>query len=107
MDDDLRDGTSVTIQRSKTAAGRRTVPLVKEAQLIVAEQRMSRPAGCYLLFPSLTGRRWSKDNFNHRVFRPAVEAAGFGKRLTFHYLRHTFASLAIASGMPPSWSFRR
>ena len=40
MDDDLKNGTEVTIQRFEDSAGRRTVPLVKEAQLIVAEQRM-------------------------------------------------------------------
>ena len=36
-------------------------------------------------------------NFMQRVFKPAARAAGFPE-LTFHDLRHTGASLMIASG---------
>jgi integrase len=93
---------TVIVRDSKTNAGRRTAPLVQEAREILVEQRAARPRGCDLLFPSPTRKRWKKDNFNHRVFKPAVRAAGFdASDLTFHDLRHTFASLLIASGTHP------
>jgi len=51
---------------------------------------------------SPTGKTWSKDNFNHRVLKPAVEIAGYDRgAVTFHDLRHTFASLMIAAGTHP------
>jgi hypothetical protein len=43
---------------------------------------------------------WRKDNFMARVFRPAVRRAGL-EGLTFHDLRHTYASLMVASGASP------
>jgi Phage integrase family len=54
-----------------------------------------------LLFPSRTGKRWDKDNFNYRVLKPAIEVASLRSSVTFHDLRHTFASLMIAAGTHP------
>jgi integrase len=51
-----------------------------------------------LLFPSPQGGIWRKDNFMARVFRPAVRRAAL-KGLTFHDLRHTYASLMVAAGV--------
>jgi integrase len=99
-DDDIGLGDrTVIVRSSKTAAGRRTVPLVSAAREVLADQRRARPEGSGLLFASRTGQRWNKDNFNHRVFKPAVARAGLDPgTLTFHDLRHTFASLLIAAG---------
>lgn len=49
------------------------------------------------LFLSPRGRPYDPDNFRSRVFRPAAEAAGLPD-LRVHDLRHTAASLMIASG---------
>jgi hypothetical protein len=43
---------------------------------------------------------WRKDNFMARVFRPAVRRAELDG-LTFHDLRHTYASLMVAAGASP------
>ena len=50
-----------------------------------------------LIFTSPTGEALRIGNWRHRVWHQAVAAAGLG-RLTPHDLRHTAASLAIASG---------
>jgi hypothetical protein len=52
------------------------------------------------VFPSPNGHLWRKDNFMARVFRPAVRRAGL-EGLTFHDLRHTYASLMVAAGVAP------
>ena len=68
---------------------------------ITAEQLSSREGGPYdLVFPSPAGRMWRKDNFMARVFRPAVRRAEL-HGLTFHDLRHTYASLMVAAHTPP------
>lgn len=92
---------SVTVRKSKTAAGSRTVPLAREAQAIVREQRRLRVggrAGSRFIFPAPRGGRWDKRNFN-RAFASVVKAAG--ESITFHDLRHSFASLMIASECHP------
>src|SRR5215211_5647208 len=43
---------------------------------------------------------WRRDNFMARAFRPAVRRAEL-EGLTFHDLRHTYASLMVAAGVTP------
>ncbi len=50
-----------------------------------------------LVFTSPDGAVMALMNWRRRAFDPAVKAAGLGK-LTPHELRHTAASLAVASG---------
>jgi integrase len=50
-----------------------------------------------LVFPSRTGRYLNGSNLYHRDFLPCLQAAGL-RRVTFHALRHTFASLLIQKG---------
>ena len=40
-------------------------------------------------------------NFYQSVYRPAVVRAGLPPGLKFHALRHTYASLCVAAGIPP------
>jgi integrase len=84
---------------AKTKTGRkRVVDLTAAAAELLAEQIASREGGPLdLVFPSPTGAMWRKDNFMARVFRPAVRRAEL-EGLTFHDLRHTYASLMVASG---------
>ncbi|MCI1936191.1 MAG: site-specific integrase [Bifidobacteriaceae bacterium] len=52
------------------------------------------------LFRTKQGTQLNVSNWRNRVFRKAVEGAGLGdiQGLKVHSLRHTYASLAIASG---------
>lgn len=82
-------------------SGRRSVYLSSLAKQTLREQLVERKTSADgLVFPSPSGRIWQKDNFMSRVFRPAVKRAGLDG-LTFHDLRHTFASLMIAGGANP------
>jgi hypothetical protein len=77
------------------------VHLPVPAAELAAEQLAARDAGPLdLLFPSPSGAMWRKDNFMARVFRPAVRRAELDG-LTFHDLRHTYASLMVAAGVTP------
>jgi integrase len=85
-----------------TKSGRpRRVHLTPLAAELLDEQLHERPwSRDGLVFPSPLGQMWLGDNFLTRVFRPAVRRAGLAG-LTFHDLRHTYASLLIAAGVGP------
>jgi integrase len=60
--------------------------------------RLACPKGEYdLIFPNLDGRPMSYSNLITRGFHPALKRAGV-RRIRFHDLRHTFASLMIRNG---------
>lgn len=61
------------------------------AQLMVGKSRQD------LVFVSATGHPLNNRNWPQRVLEPAWQAACI-ERLTFHDLRHTAASLAVAAG---------
>ena len=68
--------------------------LVRELRPLVKSKKADD-----LVFTAPQGGPLHYDNFRRRVFGPAVEAAGLGSlKVTVHKLRHTAASLAIASG---------
>jgi integrase len=51
---------------------------------------------------ALRGNLIRRDYFNDRIWKPAIKAAGLFADTTFHDLRHTFASTALAEGVPIS-----
>lgn len=76
------------------------------------EQLLARAGGTPLVFPTITGRQWTRSGFRERAWAPAIDAAltfaaenerpappfaGF----TFHLLRHTAGSLMALAGMEP------
>lgn len=77
---------------------RRSVPipafLLKEIEALMAGRSADD-----LLFTAPEGGRLIVENFTRRRFKKALEAAGLTDlKITLHKLRHTAASLAIASG---------
>ena len=50
-----------------------------------------------LVFPNLAGKPMSNTNLLQRGFYPALRRGGL-RKIRFHDLRHTFASLLIANG---------
>ena len=43
-----------------------------------------------------------RDYYNREIWKPALAVAGMAADTTFHDLRHTFASTALAEGVPIS-----
>jgi integrase len=87
----------------KTAAGRRYVPIDPDTTEQLKRWRAvaRRPGdGIDLVFPSSTGWYQSASNVNSRGFKPALSRAGLPSSIRFHDLRHTYASMAIAAGVP-------
>src|SRR5918997_1584398 len=94
----------------KRQSSRRTVVLVPEAVAALrlhrrrqAEERLA--AGPVwreqdLVFPTTLGTPMLGDNLLKRNLRPLLEKAGLPP-LTFHELRHTFATFHLASGEKP------
>jgi integrase len=85
-------------QKPKTRASIRriTLPtfLIKELKV----WRLACPKGKHdLVFPNLDGLPMSHPNLLQRGFYPALRRAGI-RKIRFHDLRHTFASLMISNG---------
>jgi integrase len=77
---------------------RRKVPILRSLTLELEKLTKDRSPS-ELLFTAPEGGPLYGDNFRTRVFNPAVKAAGLaGLGVTPHKLRHTAASLSIASG---------
>lgn len=76
------------------------------------EQLLARAPGTRLVFPTVTGKRWTRSGFRDRAWIPARQAATAAalehgrdpttfEGFTFHLLRHTAGSLMALAGMDP------
>jgi integrase len=90
----------LTVTRSKTAAGERTIPLSPDtARRLTARRSCARfPADSDLIFPTRTGRPLDPKNFRAQVFNPAAVRAAV-PWATPHKLRHGLASLMASQGL--------
>ena len=82
--------------KTRTSYRRLTLPtfLIKELKV----WRLACPKGKHdLVFPNLDGKPMSHANLLQRGFYSALKRAGL-RRIRFHDLRHTFASLMISNG---------
>ncbi|WP_055481271.1 tyrosine-type recombinase/integrase [Sphaerimonospora mesophila] len=66
------------------------------------EKHIAEHAPADVLFRTARGNLMRRDYFNARIWKPAIKAAGLLPDTTFHDLRHTFASTALAEGVPIS-----
>jgi integrase len=106
-DIDLERG-SVRVRKSKTQTGEnRIVDVPPLAVRLLREQRLARPPGTDLVFPSPTGKLFDRNRLMGRYFRPAAVRARLGESdannhysgVVFHDLRHTFVSLMAKAGV--------
>jgi integrase len=90
----------LTVTKSKTSAGERTIPLSPgTVRRLTARRSTARFAtDSDLVFPSVTGTAIDPRNWRRRVFAPAAERAGV-PWATPHKLRHGMASLMAAQGL--------
>jgi integrase len=85
----------------KTKASRRRVDLPAELVAELRRWRLQCPPGAHdLVFPTGTGNPENHGNLLRRGFYPAIRRAGL-RKIRFHDLRHTYASLLIANGEHP------
>ncbi|HTS51826.1 MAG TPA: site-specific integrase, partial [Burkholderiales bacterium] len=86
------------LRAPKTRAGTRFVELPVEAMRELKRWKLRCPAGALdLVFPNGAGGAQDDRNFRQRTFYPALRRAGV-RRVRVHDLRHTAASLMIATG---------
>jgi integrase len=93
----------------KTTKSERSVAISSKAVTVLRKHRAMQSTEAIrlgpswndlgLIFTDKAGGPLRPQNFLRRDFRPALERAGLPP-ITFHQLRHTAASLALASGVP-------
>ena len=100
-----RDGTR---RRLKTAAARRDVIMMSQLARELRRLRLASPfsGDDDLVFCSTTGKTIGHRNLTARGLEKATRQAGL-ERVTFHVLRHTFASILIAQGHDPVFVSRQ
>jgi integrase len=91
------DAGTVAVRRSKTGKGRHVV-LTDEGAAFFRELCAGR-AGHAIMLPRPDGERWRPSN-QARPMMEACERASISPRISFHGLRHTWASLAAMAGVP-------
>ncbi|WP_346101275.1 tyrosine-type recombinase/integrase [Nonomuraea maheshkhaliensis] len=85
----------------KTRASVRDVPMPAVLADALAEH-IDRRKPKDALFRTSRGNLIRRDYFNADILKPAILAAKVPADMTFHDLRHTFASTALAEGVPIS-----
>ena len=92
-----KDAGTVTIRKSKTSKARH-VMLTDEGEAFF-KTHCAKRAGDALLFTHANGTGW-KTSEQARVMNAANTHARLKPRITFHGLRHTWASLSVMAGVP-------
>jgi len=88
---------------AKTKSSRRSVDVPKVLMRELVEWRVRCPKGKHdLVFPNGAGGPENHGNLLNRGFYPALRRAGI-KRIRFHDLRHSYASLLIENGEHPKY----
>ncbi len=100
------DRRSHTLRETKSKRGRRSVPLLAAARDLLDEWR-AVGADNEIIFPASSGGFMYASHFDNRVWAKSRKRAGSVKvngkswdcsQMTFHQLRHTFASMCLAAG---------
>ena len=87
----------------KTPASLREVPMAAFLHdALVTHARQLGLAENDELCRTSKGTLFQRDYYNREIWKPALAAVGLLADTTFHELRHTFASTALAEGVPIS-----
>jgi len=87
----------------KTTASLRDVPMPRFLLGAVTDHSARLNLGSSdVLCHTPRGTLLRRDYYNREIWKPAIAAAGLPWDTTFHDLRHTFASTALAEGVPLS-----
>jgi integrase len=87
----------------KTSASLRDVPMPRFVRRAVTGHADLIGTGLHdVLCRTPRGTLLRRDYYNREIWKPAIAAAGLPAKTTFHDLRHTFASTALAEGVPIS-----
>jgi integrase len=97
VDDFNADSGTIAIRRSKTGKSRHVV-ITTEGVQFFSRQALGK-AGDALLLPRADGTIWTK-SAQARPMRAACHAAKIAPPMSFHGLRHTWASLTVMNGAP-------
>jgi integrase len=98
------DGRPVlTVPKSKTPSGERTIPLSPETVRRLTRRRAGAAFSedASPIFPNRFGKQIDAHNYRRRVFRPAAKRAGV-EWATPHALRHGLATLMAEHGYMPA-----
>jgi integrase len=93
-----RDGDGDT----KTESSKRVVPLVPQVKEALLLQQELKAEGCPWVFHSAVGNPIDVVNFTNRVWYPLLRYLGLKLRPPYQ-MRHTAATLMLASGENPEW----
>jgi integrase len=91
------DGKNLVQRTTKTAAGKRMIPLNSRAVEAIQHLKAQQAAGCPYVFATQAGKHLSYRNLL-ATMETACEAAGVEQR-GLHALRHSFASNLYARGV--------
>jgi integrase len=91
------DAGTVTIRKSKTGKARHVV--LTDEGAVFFRQHCAGRSGQELMFRHTDGSGWKRSG-QGRVMGEAVTRAKIKPPITFHGLRHTWASLAVMGGVP-------
>lgn len=90
------DGGTVHIRQSKSGKARHII--LTDAGIKFFEQVCTGKAGAALMFTT-NSHSWGKSH-QHRPIKDACTAAKISPAISFHILRHTYASQAVMAGIP-------
>ncbi|GGO70962.1 tyrosine-type recombinase/integrase [Nonomuraea cavernae] len=91
-----------TLGTPKSPASVREVPMPAFLAAALAKHIAKYDPPDVLFRTGLRDNLIRRDYFNAKIWKPAIKAAGLLPDTTFHDLRHSFASTALAEGVPIS-----
>lgn len=87
---------------TKTEGSKRTIPLVPQVRDVLLAQYSGRQENLPWVFHTKNGNPIDVVNFTNRIWYPLLRHLGMKKRPPYQ-MRHTAATLMLASGENPEW----